>query len=431
MARKFIAKGYEKVFALKGGWREWARAEFPVEEKKSEQPAVVQGCIDCHTKVTPAVVAEWQQSKHSTNMVSCLMCHGVEHMSENDVDKAAPVKPELCMMCHETQGKQFAAGKHALAWEAVKGLPSAHWQPMALMEGLKGCSSCHKIGFKDPKEIRDLRNEGAGFGIASCDNCHTRHAFSVEEARQPKTCQVCHRGFDQPLWEIYASSRHGIRYALKKEGTLAESTPAPTCQACHMEAGNHEVRAAWGFLGIRLPLAGDEAWAESQKTVLQALGMLDPEGKPTARYALIEEMDLARLTQEAWQKERSRMEKTCLGCHPAVFVSRHFEDGDRMVMEGDLLLAEAIRIVAGLYKDNILESPWNYPYSFPDLLAVHDARTQIEERLYLMFLRHRMNAFQGAFHGNPNYAFQRGLSAMKQELAGIRAMDEELRRSSQ
>ena len=198
-----------------------------------------------------------------------------------------------------------------------------------------------------------------------------------------------------------------------------------------MEAGNHEVRAAWGFLGIRLPLAGDEAWAESQKTVLQALGMLDPEGKPTARYALIEEMDLARLTQEAWQKERSRMEKTCLGCHPAVFVSRHFEDGDRMVMEGDLLLAEAIRIVAGLYKDNILESPWNYPYSFPDLLAVHDARTQIEERLYLMFLRHRMNAFQGAFHGNPDYAFQRGLSAMKQELAGIRAMDEELRRSSQ
>lgn len=196
-----------------------------------------------------------------------------------------------------------------------------------------------------------------------------------------------------------------------------------------MEGGSHEVRAAWGFLAIRLPLADDPAWAEAQKTIFQALGMLDPEGKPTARHRLIEEMDLARLTQEGWQKERSRMEKTCLGCHPAVFVSRLFEVGDRMVMEADLLLAEAIRIVAALYQDNVLDRPWNYPYSFPDLLAVHDARTQIEERLYLMFLKYRMSAFQGAFHANPDYALWYGLSAMKQELAEMRAMDEQLRGS--
>jgi len=28
-----MAKGYTDVYALKGGWREWSRAEFPVEEK--------------------------------------------------------------------------------------------------------------------------------------------------------------------------------------------------------------------------------------------------------------------------------------------------------------------------------------------------------------------------------------------------------------
>jgi hypothetical protein len=422
-----MAKGHTKVYALKGGWREWDRAEFPIEEKESEQPAIVQGCVDCHTKVTPFVVSEWKSSKHSTNMVSCLMCHGVSHMSEKDVEKAATVKPELCMMCHETQGKQFAAGKHALAWKAVKALPSAHWQPMAFMEGLEGCSSCHKIGFKEEKEIRELRKEGEGFGIASCDICHTRHSFSVEEAKQPQTCQVCHRGFDQPLWEIYSSSKHGIRHSLKRGGTLPETTPAPTCQECHMEGGDHEVRAAWGFLAIRLPTAGDKAWAEAQTTILQALGMLDPNGKPTERYNLIESLDLARLTQEAWQKERDKMAKTCLECHPSVFVERLFELGDRMVMEADLLLAEAIRIVAGLYKDKILDRPWNYPYPFPDLLAEHDARTQIEEQLYLLFLKHRMSAFQGAFHANPDYALWYGLSAMKKELAEIRAMDQQLR----
>jgi len=28
-----MAEGYENVYALKGGWREWYRNKFPVEEK--------------------------------------------------------------------------------------------------------------------------------------------------------------------------------------------------------------------------------------------------------------------------------------------------------------------------------------------------------------------------------------------------------------
>ena len=188
------------------------------------------------------------------------------------------------------------------------------------------------------------------------------------------------------------------------------------------------MRTAWGFLAIRLPLAEDKAWAEAQKTILRALGMLDPKGKPTERYPLIKELDLARLTQQDWQFVRDKMEKTCRECHPAVFVDGLFELGDRMVMEADLLLAEAIRLVADLYEDKILDRPWNYPYPFPDLLAEHDARTQIEERLYLMFLKHRMSAFQGAFHANPDYAFWHGLSAMKQDLADMKEMDRQLRR---
>jgi 3-mercaptopyruvate sulfurtransferase SseA len=33
MARQFISMGYPKVFALKGGWREWSKENFPVEPK--------------------------------------------------------------------------------------------------------------------------------------------------------------------------------------------------------------------------------------------------------------------------------------------------------------------------------------------------------------------------------------------------------------
>jgi hypothetical protein len=171
----------------------------------------------------------------------------------------------------------------------------------------------------------------------------------------------------------------------------------------------------------------DKEWAAARTTIMQALGMLDPKGKPTDRYALIEELDLARLTQEDWQKERDKMTKTCLECHPAVFVKQLFENGDRLVMEADLLLAEAIRIVTDLYEDNLVAKPWNYPYSFPDFFEVHDAPTPIERKLRLMFMKHRMSAFQGGFHANPDYALWFGLLELQQELGEIRAMDEQLR----
>jgi hypothetical protein len=38
---------------------------------------------------------------------------------------------------------------------------------------------------------------------------------------------------------------------VKRTKVLPENTPAPTCQTCHMQGGNHEVRTAWGFLAIR------------------------------------------------------------------------------------------------------------------------------------------------------------------------------------
>jgi rhodanese-related sulfurtransferase len=33
LARKFIGNGYTKVYALKGGWKEWQAAGYPTEPK--------------------------------------------------------------------------------------------------------------------------------------------------------------------------------------------------------------------------------------------------------------------------------------------------------------------------------------------------------------------------------------------------------------
>ncbi len=386
-----------------------------------------QVCVECHKKVTPGIVNDWQISKHFQNKISCSECHGDQHKSAQDVAKVKIPTPDTCAMCHEARVKQFKSGKHAAAWAAMKAMPTAHWQPMALMEGMKGCGGCHKIGLKTEAEMKELKKGGAGFGVASCDACHTRHTFSVQEAKQPQACQTCHMGFDHPQWEMYSGSKHGVRYLLKQNKTLPATASAPTCQTCHMQAGNHAVRTAWGFLAVRLPMPEDKQWASDRAIILQGLGVLDPDGKPTGRLDVVKAADVARLTQEDWQKERDKMIKTCNRCHSANFARGELAKGDQMIKDADRLMAEAILTVAGLYKDGILPKPKNYAYSFPDLLTFHDAPTTIEQELFVMFLEHRMRTFQGTFHANPDYSLWYGWSEMQRSLTESKEKAAEMR----
>ncbi|RME49720.1 MAG: cytochrome C, partial [Deltaproteobacteria bacterium] len=390
-------------------------------------PPPTEGCIGCHTKVTPGIVNDWKLSKHAENDIECDSCHGDRHTNAADVAKVEIPTPDTCDDCHSDRVEQFKRGKHALGWAAMKAMPTAHFQPMALIEGMKGCGGCHKIGLKSEEEIRALSKEGNAFGIASCDACHTRHTFSVKEARQPQACQTCHMGFDHPQWEMYSSSKHGVRFLLKQSNVIAKDASAPTCQTCHMPDGNHEVRTAWGFLALRLPLSEDPTWAADQTTILQALGVLDPQGKPTPRLELVKSADVVRLTQEAWEKERNKKLAVCSECHSENFARGELAKGDEIIRKADHLMAEAIRIVAKLYEEGLIPKPENYAYPFPDLLTFHDAETSIEQRLFKMFFKHRMRTFQGAFHANPDYALWYGWSELVQDLTEIKEMAEEIR----
>ena len=171
----------------------------------------------------------------------------------------------------------------------------------------------------------------------------------------------------------------------------------------------------------------DKQWAADRTTILQALGVLDPDGKPTARLDLVKSADLARLTQEEWQQRRDAMVKVCDQCHSKNLAKAELAKGDEMIKQADHLMAKAIRIVAGLYKDGTLAKPKNYAHPFPDMLTFHDAPTVIEQKLFVMFLKHRMRAFQGTFHMNPDYALWYGWSAMQRDLTEIKKLAEELR----
>jgi hypothetical protein len=398
--------------------------------------AVAQGaspssaCIDCHSKKTPSIVSDWKLSKHSGVEVGCVVCHGDKHHSDTDASNALIPTAETCAQCHQAQVDQFKKGKHSMAWAAMKAMPTIHWQPMAMIEGQKGCGGCHKIGLKSVDEIVALQRDGGSqFGTASCDACHTRHTFSVDEARSPQACETCHMGFDHPQWEMYSSSKHGVRSALKQVKVLPPDAAAPTCQTCHMQEGNHEVRAAWGFLAVRLPLPEDKQWAADRATVLQALGVLDPQGKPTALVDTVKAADLARLTQEDWQRERDKMLKTCNQCHSINFAQQQLAAGDDMIKNADHLMAQAIHIVAGLYEDGTLPKPKEYSYAFPNLLTFHDAPTVIEQKLFVMYLEHRMRTFQGTFHASPDYALWYGWSEMQRDLTEIKELAAQMRQN--
>mgnify|MGYP002260438942 CR=1 FL=1 len=91
------------------------------------------------------------------------------------------------------------------------------------------------------------------------------------------------------------------------------------------------------------------------------------------------------------------------------------------------LQAEVLnQIVADLYKKGTIKPEDGKP-AYPDLLTFYDAKTPVEQILYVMFLEHRMRAFQGTFHANPDYALWYGWSEMQRDLTEIKEKAAELR----
>src|SRR3990172_11490469 len=153
--------------------------------------------------------------------------------------------------------------------------------------------------------------------------------------------------------------------------------------------------------------------------ILQALGVLDDKGAPTARLDLVKAGKVARLTKEEFQKERDKMTTICAKCHGATYAKKQLDEADLVVKEADKIMAEAIRVVQGLYRDGVLKKPEGLAVA-PDLLQFYEAKSSVEQDLYVMFLEYRMRALQGAFHINPDYMHWYGWAPMKETLQKIK-----------
>ncbi|MCP4682973.1 MAG: cytochrome C [Desulfobacterales bacterium] len=404
---------------------------FPVQAIETGEGA----CVACHKNVTPGWVADWGTSRHSKEEVTCSECHGVNHTKADDAKLVSFPDEGKCGECHEDQFNQFVKGKHNLGWTSMLALPVTHVEPDELMEGGRGCGGCHNMGVKTEAQKQGQLKKGYRYQNNSCDECHTRHSFSKKEGLNPRSCQQCHMGYDHPQWEMWSTSKHGSRYMSKEVGDLPAGAVAPKCQDCHMPDGNHENRTAWGFFGVRLPLPADPQWKTDRITILKALGVLNPQtGKPTERLDIVKAADFARLTSEAWQTERDKMTAICARCHSKTYAKEQLAMGDSIMQKADRLMADAIEIVAGLYKDGIIKKPEGYSFAYPDFLYFMrtggksmDKLSHIDQVLFQMYMKHRMRTYQGFFHMNPDYAYWYGWAMMIKDLGEIKKLAKTMR----
>jgi len=262
-------------------------------------------CINCHEKKGVAVkqIDEWKESRHAVMGIGCYECHEAK---KGDFDEwKCPESPFLigkhptpkdCAKCHEDQVKEFSNSKHAVAqiMMALKGADRNVFEPTIATK--HGCEQCHNIG-----------NYWPDGGIGECDACHSKHRFSIAQARHPETCGECHIGPDHPHIEIYLESKHGNLYSTfgsEWDWNYKPGDPvpfnAPTCATCHMSAT-----------------------ATNKKSTHNVSSRLTWESQ--APFSV--------RTQEywggiSWQEKRQNMLGVCYQCHGKSFADRYLLTAD-------------------------------------------------------------------------------------------------------
>jgi len=240
-------------------------------------------CLECHNELQPGIVHQWQGSAHWKAGVGCYECHAAQKGDKDAMDHngflvATIVSPKDCGKCHPTETAQQEASHHAQAGDILNTKDGLLGQTVGGEPAVAvGCRQCHgslvktnEDGTLDPSTwpntgIGRVNPDGSK---GSCSACHTRHRFSVAQARQPETCGKCHLGPDHPQKEVYEESKHGILYSAFKDKLNMDQAKwipgedyfdAPTCSTCHMSATStqgvtHDVgdRLSWN---LRAPIS--------------------------------------------------------------------------------------------------------------------------------------------------------------------------------
>ncbi|MFO7986685.1 MAG: multiheme c-type cytochrome [Desulfatiglandaceae bacterium] len=405
--RIFLIMAYTNlviIFLILGCISVW-RWGFPIRILPETRKNVLAGadCVSCHGSGTPGIYHDWKQSMHAKVGVDCLGCHkGDEkgryinraHLKYDQTPVKVIVTPRTCGTCHPKEAQQYQKSKHANTHQIIWAVD--HWLNDGMnnaIERTTGCYACHGT-VVDIKDGRPVPGTWPNVGVGrinpdgtkgSCSSCHTRHSFSIIEARKPEACDQCHLGPDHPQIEIYNESKHGTIY--HAEGDRWNWDPddqswdagadfrAPTCATCHMSAApgvsvTHDVteRLSW----------------ETQAPL-------------TVRPADFKPFP----AQTDWREARKKMETICQQCHSKTWTSDHFQNLDRVIQNyNDLYYGPAKAAMDDLYGLNLLsrETYFDEP---------------MEWEFYELWHHEGRRARMGAAMMAPDYAWWHGFYELK------------------
>jgi hydroxylamine dehydrogenase len=408
-------------------------------------------CAECHRRLHPTIVAQYEASAMGRSGVqnprvktpggiaqmTCAGCHGTNH--DDIMASKGRVAETTCAACHQEiykdavldAGHSYGPGPGDLGinWERNIGVPHYKQMPRKVME--MGCDACHaQGGATDAKYWSEEQKKYVDTSSLTyrngCIACHTRHSFSLEEARKPEACYTCHMGPDHPNYEAYMSSKHGSIYVARgKEWDFSRPLveakwDAPTCAYCHM-----------------LYVGADGTRASSHnmtRKIIWGMGVQAAGG----------ELEDITVTQEN-QGKRNEMIKVCLTCHSEDKARGYLESADAHKLAGDALVIDARNILARLYKDKLIEpshaqvsagllpGPRYTAIDLPGGLAFHSPTslyydvTPIERAYFDLFFFSALKSYKGAFHMSPDYAWWYGYADVLGHLATIRDEAQRLR----
>jgi hydroxylamine dehydrogenase len=334
-------------------------------------------CADCHKVEDPALYQQWGMSKHFGAKIGCYECHAAKP-EDSDAFKhegqwiATIVSPKDCGKCHEKVVSEFAGSHHSKAArilgsldnmlaEVVEGnrdLVSPAFPGGNSAAAVNGCWQCHgsQVKVLSGGKLDPVTWPNTGIGRinpdgseGSCSACHSRHAFSSEQARNPDNCGKCHMGPDHPQKEIYYESKHGIAFTAHKDKMNLKSPKwvvgedynmAPTCATCHMSATPSKPATS-----ARPAIPG--------QAISHDIGMRISWNNrpPVSVRPEVSDKKLGLVGADVnWQTRRNNMQDVCSNCHQKQWIDNFYMQYDGLVHLYNEKFAKPGKELAGLAK---------------------------------------------------------------------------------
>ena len=143
--------------------------------------------------------------------------------------------------------------------------------------------------------------KGSGFGVGSCDCCHTRHIFSVDEARSPQACRTCHIGVDTHSGRCIRHPSTGCGFCSNRAEYFRKMPPLPPARAVISRTEPMITGLPGDTLLCDCHILKTLKWARNRATIMQALGIFDPPESRPPGWLLLRPTTFMRFTEEDWK----------------------------------------------------------------------------------------------------------------------------------